>query len=108
MVGRSLAPYRRLPYFFSDQYDVGMEYTGLASPDDELVVRGEPDEGRFVAFWLRDGRISAAMNVNVWDVADTLGRLILAGRPVDRARLADPDVPLGDLAGDGAARPGAA
>ena len=60
-------PYLKSPYFFSDQYDLGMEYRGLAGQDDELVVRGDVASREFVAFWLRDGRLRAAMNVNVWD-----------------------------------------
>jgi 3-phenylpropionate/trans-cinnamate dioxygenase ferredoxin reductase subunit len=86
-----------IPYFFSDQYDLGMEYTGLAGPDDELVVRGDLASREFVAFWLRDGRVTAGMNVNVWDVADEIRDLISSGATVDRHRLAAPDVPLAEL-----------
>ena len=63
MLGQDAA-YDRLPYFFTDQYDLGMEYTGFA--EGEVVVRGDLDGREFVAFWLRDGRLTAAMNVNVW------------------------------------------
>jgi 3-phenylpropionate/trans-cinnamate dioxygenase ferredoxin reductase subunit len=84
--------YVRLPYFFSDQYDVGMEYSGHAADWDRVVVRGDPAAREFIAFWLRDGRVLAGMNVNVWDVAETIQALI--GHPVDEGRLADPDVPL--------------
>jgi 3-phenylpropionate/trans-cinnamate dioxygenase ferredoxin reductase component len=84
--------YDRLPYFFSDQYDLGMEYVGLGSPSDDLVVRGDLDEREFIAFWHRDGAVTAAMNVNVWDVVDDLKAIIAAGRDVDIARLADPAV----------------
>jgi 3-phenylpropionate/trans-cinnamate dioxygenase ferredoxin reductase subunit len=91
------AVWDRLPYFYSDQYDVRMEYTGLASGEDEVVVRGDRDARELIAFWLRDDRVMAAMNVNVWDVSEDIQALIRAGQPVDRARLADPDVPLGDL-----------
>lgn len=91
--------YDAVPYFFSDQYDVGMEYSGHAVGEDEVVFRGDPATREFVAFWLRDGRVVAGMNVNVWDVADTIQGLIRSGRTVDLARLRDPDVPLGDLAG---------
>ncbi|HVV12832.1 NAD(P)/FAD-dependent oxidoreductase [Amycolatopsis sp.] len=70
-------PYLNSPYFFSDQYDLGCEYRGLADPDtDELVVRGDLAKREFIAFWLRDGRVSAAMNVNVWDDGDALKRLV--------------------------------
>ena len=91
------APYERLPYFFSDQYDVGMEYTGHAAEWDEVVIRGDLAAREFIAFWLRDGRVMAGMNVNVWDVTDDIKALILAGDTVDARRLADPDVALGDL-----------
>jgi 3-phenylpropionate/trans-cinnamate dioxygenase ferredoxin reductase subunit len=84
--------YARLPYFFSDQYDVGMEYSGHATNWDRIVFRGDPAAREFIAFWLRDGRVLAGMNVNVWDVAETIKALI--GHPVDEGRLADPDVPL--------------
>jgi 3-phenylpropionate/trans-cinnamate dioxygenase ferredoxin reductase subunit len=90
-------PYDRVPYFFSDQYDVGMEYAGLAEPSDELVLRGDPATREFIAFWLRDDRLVAGMNVNVWDVSDPIQELIGARATVDRARLADPDVPLAEL-----------
>ena len=88
----SIEGYARLPYFFSDQYDVGMEYSGHATDWDRIVFRGDPAEREFIVFWLRDGRVLAGMNVNVWDVAETIRGLI--GHPVDQGRLADPDVPL--------------
>jgi 3-phenylpropionate/trans-cinnamate dioxygenase ferredoxin reductase subunit len=91
-------PYARLPYFFSYQYDAGMEYAGHAPAWDRLVLRGDPAERAFLAFWLRDGRVLAGMNFNVWDVTDDIQALIAAAGPVDERRLADPDVPLGDLA----------
>jgi 3-phenylpropionate/trans-cinnamate dioxygenase ferredoxin reductase component len=97
------AAYERLPYFFSDQYDLGMEYTGYAVRWDEVVVRGNPDKREFMAFWLERGRVVAGMNANVWDVTGPIGELIRCRRPVDRSRLADPDVPLEDLAGTTAA-----
>jgi 3-phenylpropionate/trans-cinnamate dioxygenase ferredoxin reductase subunit len=92
MVGR-LAPYDRLPYFFSDQYDAGMEYTGFARTWDRVVFRGDPTAHEFVAFWLLEGRVVAGMGMNVWDVIEPIERLIRARRIVDD-RLADPDVPL--------------
>lgn len=94
MLGQD-AVYDRLPYFFSDQYDLGMEYTGFGGG--EVVVRG--DEREFVAFWLRDGRLTAAMNVNVWTgVPDVAKQLIRSGVRLDVAALADPAVPLEDVA----------
>ena len=90
--------YARLPYFFSDQYDVGMEYSGHAAGWDSVVFRGDPASREFIAFWLAGGRVRAGMNVNVWDVTEPIRALIGSGRPVDEQRLADPDVPLTDLA----------
>jgi 3-phenylpropionate/trans-cinnamate dioxygenase ferredoxin reductase subunit len=103
MLGRDSA-HDRLPYFFTDQYDLGMEYTGFVDPSDggehaydEVVFRGDKAAREFIAFWLRDGRVLAGMNVNVWDVVDAVGALITSGRQVDTARLADPSVPLDQL-----------
>ncbi|MEA2232346.1 MAG: 3-phenylpropionate/trans-cinnamate dioxygenase ferredoxin reductase component, partial [Solirubrobacteraceae bacterium] len=96
MLGARVA-YDRIPYFFSDQYDVGMEYSGYATSWDEVVLRGDPAAREFIAFWLRDGRVLAGMNVNVWDVNDDIQALIRAGEAVDRARLEDSSVPLGEL-----------
>ncbi|OZM80105.1 NAD(P)/FAD-dependent oxidoreductase [Pseudonocardia sp. MH-G8] len=98
MLGRD-ATYDRLPYFFTDQYDLGMEYTGYAHPDvtDEVVVRGDVEAREFIAFWLSGGRVLAGMNVNTWDVAEDIGRLVRSQADVDPARLADPAVPLAEL-----------
>ena len=90
-------PYDALPYFFSDQYDLGMEYTGYATDWDEVVFRGDVEGREFIAFWLASGRVIAGMNVNVWEVADQIQDLIRSGSKPDRARLVDPDVPLEDL-----------
>jgi 3-phenylpropionate/trans-cinnamate dioxygenase ferredoxin reductase subunit len=91
------AVYDRVPYFFSDQYDVGMEYAGFARTWDRVVFRGDPATREFIAFWLAGDRILAGMNVNVWDVIDPIQRLIRERVAVDDRRLADPDVPLDDL-----------
>jgi 3-phenylpropionate/trans-cinnamate dioxygenase ferredoxin reductase subunit len=95
MLGQE-ASYDRLPYFYTDQYDLGMEYTGYIPPDhtDDVVVRGDLGSRRFIAFWLDDGKVAAGMNVNIWDVTDQIKALIGSGGTVDRDRLADPDVPL--------------
>jgi 3-phenylpropionate/trans-cinnamate dioxygenase ferredoxin reductase component len=90
-------PYERIPYFFSDQYEVGMEYSGFAADWDEIVFRGDPSSREFIAFWLRDGRVLAGMNVNVWDVTGDIQSLIRSRAVVDRARLTDSDTPLADL-----------
>ena len=97
-----------MPYFFSDQYDLGMEYSGYVEPGgyDQVVFRGDPSmrtaSAEFIAFWVKDGRVLAGMNVNVWDVHDDIQELVragLAGTAVDLARLADPAVPLAELLG---------
>ena len=90
-------PYDRLPYFYSDQYDVGMEYTGFARTWDRVVFRGDPAKPEFIAFWLQGDRVLAGMNVNVWDVTDPIQRLIRERVPVDDGRLGDPDVALEEL-----------
>ena len=81
------AVYDRLPYFFSDQYDLGMEYLGYAGADDDVVVHGDLDAREFVALWTRGGRVVAGMNVNVWDVTDQIRELILSGKPADAITL---------------------
>jgi 3-phenylpropionate/trans-cinnamate dioxygenase ferredoxin reductase subunit len=88
--------YDRLPYFFTDQYDLGMEYTGYTEPDsyDRVVFRGEKAERKFIAFWMSDDRVLAGMGVNVWDVMDPIRSLIESGATVDEAVLADPETPL--------------
>ncbi|HEX5192023.1 MAG TPA: FAD-dependent oxidoreductase [Solirubrobacteraceae bacterium] len=96
MLGEPVS-YDRIPYFFSDQYDVGMEYAGYATSWDEVVVRGDRDSGEFIAFWLSDGRVAAGMNVNVWDVNDQIQALIRSRQPVDPRALLDPDTPLESL-----------
>ena len=100
MLGRDKT-YDRVPCFYSDQYDMGMEYSGYVEKGDydEVAFRGELARGEYIAFWLRDGRVLAGMNVNVWDVADTIAALVRSGQPVDRAKLVNPDVPLDQLAG---------
>jgi 3-phenylpropionate/trans-cinnamate dioxygenase ferredoxin reductase subunit len=89
--------YDRLPYFFSDQYDLGMEYAGFARGWDRVVFRGDPATREFIAFWLTGDRVVAGMNANVWEVTDQIQRLISERTAVDDRRLADPDVPLEDL-----------
>jgi len=93
------AVYDRLPYFFTDQYDLGMEYVGFAPRDTRVVTRGDVAARQFLAFWLDDGnRVRAGMNVNIWDAGDDIRSLISSGSAVDPNRLADPTVPLGDVA----------
>ncbi|MFE2959334.1 NAD(P)/FAD-dependent oxidoreductase [Nocardia tengchongensis] len=85
MLGKP-AVYDKLPYFFTDQYDLGMEYTGYVAPQQQarVVVRGDLAGREFVAYWLDPGnRVLAGMNVNVWDVTDKIKELILGGEAVD-------------------------
>lgn len=98
MLGQDVT-YDRVPYFFTDQYDLGMEYTGYVEPGgyDQVVFRGRTEAREFIAFWLAGGRVLAGMNVNVWDVTDPIRALVTSAQPVDAARLADPGVPLTDL-----------
>jgi 3-phenylpropionate/trans-cinnamate dioxygenase ferredoxin reductase subunit len=91
-----------LPYFFTDQYDLGMEYAGWVPPGTraDVVIRGDLAKREFIAFWLVDGRVAAGMNVNVWDVTDTVQDLVragLAGARVDPGRLTDLGIPLADV-----------
>ena len=97
MLGQSTV-YDKTPYFLSDQYDFGMEYRGFAPDFDEVVFRGDRASREFVAFWLRAGHLVAAKNANIWDQGDQLEALVRAGTVVDRARLADAEVDLADLA----------
>jgi 3-phenylpropionate/trans-cinnamate dioxygenase ferredoxin reductase subunit len=90
--------YNELPYFFTDQYNLGMEYVGHPAGYTKVVFRGDVQHLEFVAFWLAgDGRVLAGMNVNVWDVLDDVKSLIRSQRPVDPKALADPDSPLTQL-----------
>jgi 3-phenylpropionate/trans-cinnamate dioxygenase ferredoxin reductase subunit len=96
MLGRDLA-YDRIPYFFSDQYDVGMEYAGHALTYDRVVFRGDPATFEFLAFWMRGDRVAAGMNVNIWDVNEDIQALVRSGASVDDDALRDPGVTLGEL-----------
>jgi 3-phenylpropionate/trans-cinnamate dioxygenase ferredoxin reductase component len=91
--------YDRIPYFYSDQYDVGMEYSGHATDWDEVVFRGDVKGREFIVFWLKDQRILAGMNVNVWDVNEHVQALIRSRQAVDVAALTDSDTPLESLIG---------
>jgi 3-phenylpropionate/trans-cinnamate dioxygenase ferredoxin reductase component len=100
MLGQDVA-YDRMPYFFTDQYDLGMEYSGYVEPGgyDEVVFRGDPSQREFIAFWLgAGGRVLAGMNVNIWDTSDAIQSLVRAGQPADKNALRDPDTPMESLA----------
>ncbi|MEV0705604.1 FAD-dependent oxidoreductase [Saccharopolyspora sp. NPDC050389] len=98
MLGRD-GKYSELPYFFTDQYDLGMEYLGYVDPDgyEQVVFRGDVAAREFIAFWLAEGRVLAGMNVNIWDVQDQIKTLITSGTTIDPNALADPDTPLNEL-----------
>lgn len=110
MAGQQVS-YDRVPYFFSDQYDLGMEYSGYVEPGGyrEVVFRGDVPGREFIAFWLGDdGRVLAGMNVNVWDVTDAIQALVRSGRPVDKAALSDPGTSLDSVvSADQSTRPAA-
>jgi 3-phenylpropionate/trans-cinnamate dioxygenase ferredoxin reductase subunit len=96
MLGQDVV-YDELPFFFTDQYDLGMEYIGHAPPEsfDTVVIRGDQARREFQAFWLSDGRALAGMHVNMWDEGiDPIKALVASGRSLDLDRLADPAVPL--------------
>jgi len=93
MLGRGVA-YVKIPYFFSDQYDLGMEYNGFAANWDQVVYRGDRDQRELIVFWLDHRRVVAGMNVNVWDVGDQIAALVTAKRVVDPLQLADVCVDL--------------
>jgi 3-phenylpropionate/trans-cinnamate dioxygenase ferredoxin reductase subunit len=100
MLGQPVS-YDRLPYFFTDQYDLGMEYTGYVEPGhyERVVFRGDPAAREFIAFWLgADGRVLAGMNVNVWDATEAIQALVRSAAPADARALGDPTIPLESLA----------
>jgi len=98
MLGMGVS-YDAVPYFFSDQYDLGMETAGLPEPGsyDQIVYRGDREAREFIAFWLSGGAVVAGINVNVWDVSDDIQALIRTRRAVEEALLADPDTPISAL-----------
>ncbi|MGD0553485.1 MAG: FAD-dependent oxidoreductase [Streptosporangiaceae bacterium] len=98
MLGQQVS-YDPVPYFYSDQYNLGMECAGLPSPGsyDQVVYRGSVDDLEFIAFWLRSGAVIAGMNVNVWDVTDEIQALIRSGRVPELDRLTNPSVPLAEV-----------
>jgi NADPH-dependent 2,4-dienoyl-CoA reductase/sulfur reductase-like enzyme len=98
MLGKDVT-YDRVPYFFSDQYDMGMEYSGWAPPGsyDQVVIRGDAGKREFIAFWVKEGRVLAGMNVNVWDVTEQIQKLIRSRARIDVDALSNPQVPLDGL-----------
>ena len=98
MLGQPVV-YDPVPYFYSDQYDLGMECSGLPTPGtyDQVAYRGDRNALEFIAFWLSRGAVIAGMNVNVWDVTADIQSLIRSARQVDLSRLTDPAIPLPDV-----------
>ncbi|CAN5890864.1 FAD-dependent oxidoreductase [soil metagenome] len=98
MLGQDVA-FDVLPFFWSDQYELGMEYVGhVASLDAaQVVTRGDVEGAEFMAFWVVDGQVDAGMHVNVWDTVDDIQALVRSRRVVDTGRLADPDIALADV-----------
>ena len=95
MLGQHTA-YAKLPYFYSDQYDLGMEYHGYADDWDRVVLRGDLAGREFLAFWVKDGRVLAGMNANLWDQGDQIKALVRSGAIIDADRLGDPSTSLAD------------
>ena len=93
VLGRA-GDFDRLPFFYSDQYDLGLEYSGRGGREDDIVIRGDLAGREYIAFWLDGDRVTAGMNVNVWDVQDDIQALIASRDAVDREKLADDGVPL--------------
>ena len=91
------APYDRLPMFFTDQYDMGMEYRGHAPDFDEVIFRGSVESGEFLVFYLEAGVIRAVVNVNVWGIGDDIDALLWAEAGPDRRAIADWETPLSEL-----------
>jgi 3-phenylpropionate/trans-cinnamate dioxygenase ferredoxin reductase subunit len=89
----------RPSYFFTDQYDLSMEYTGDIGPSgyDQVIFRRYPDPRQLIVFWLSEQRVQAGMNINIWDVAEDIERLVQSPHRADTDDLADPDIPLASV-----------
>jgi 3-phenylpropionate/trans-cinnamate dioxygenase ferredoxin reductase subunit len=100
MLGQDVA-YDLVPYFYTDQYDLGMEYAGYVEPGgyDQVVFRGDVPGREFIVFWLGGGRVLAGMNVNIWDINETIQAIVRGGRVLDQGQLADASIPLEEFAG---------
>ncbi|MFQ4150002.1 FAD-dependent oxidoreductase [Arthrobacter sp. LAPM80] len=93
------AAYDEVPYFYSDQYELGMEHSGYVAAGgyDEVLFRGDKEDLECIVFWLKDRQVLAGMNINIWDQTETIKALVRCGRPVDTADLADTGIPLADV-----------
>jgi 3-phenylpropionate/trans-cinnamate dioxygenase ferredoxin reductase subunit len=89
----------RPSYFYTDQYDLSMEYTGDIGPAgyDRVIFRRYAEPGQMIVFWLYEQRVQAGMNINIWDVAEDIERLVASARPINVDDLADRDIPLASL-----------
>jgi len=89
----------RPSYFFTDQYDLSMEYTGDIGPSgyDQVIFRRYPDPRQLIVFWLSEQRVQTGMNINIWDVADDIERLVQSPHPANTDHLADPGIPLASV-----------
>ncbi|WP_105036996.1 NAD(P)/FAD-dependent oxidoreductase [Cryobacterium aureum] len=98
MLGQNVS-FDDIPYFYTDQFDVGMEYSGFGplTQGADVVYRGDRAGREFIAFWVAEGKVVAGMNVNVWDVNEAVQGIIRRGNQVAHAKLADADVPLESL-----------
>jgi 3-phenylpropionate/trans-cinnamate dioxygenase ferredoxin reductase subunit len=96
MLGKE-EPYARIPFFYSDQFDLAMEYAGVAATWDQVVFRGVPASRAFIAFWLKDGQVLAGMNANVSQVNDAIAALVASKKHVDVERLVDTSLPMDDI-----------
>jgi 3-phenylpropionate/trans-cinnamate dioxygenase ferredoxin reductase subunit len=98
MLGHNVS-YDAIPYFYTDQYDLSMEFSGYTPlmRHADVVYRGDREARRFIAFWLREGRVIAGMNVNVPGANDEVQSLIRSGRVVERALVEDESIPLAEL-----------
>ncbi|MFC5932060.1 NAD(P)/FAD-dependent oxidoreductase [Cryobacterium melibiosiphilum] len=98
MLGQNMS-YDDIPYFYTDQFDIGMEYSGFGplARGADVVYRGDRAGREFIAFWVTGGKVVAGMNVNIWDVNEAVQGIIRRGNQVDHAKLANADVPLESL-----------
>jgi 3-phenylpropionate/trans-cinnamate dioxygenase ferredoxin reductase subunit len=98
MLGQNVS-FDDIPYFYTDQFDIGMEYSGFGplARGADVVYRGDRVGREFIAFWVKGGKVVAGMNVNVWDVNEAVQGIIRRGNQVDHAKLMDANVPLESL-----------
>jgi 3-phenylpropionate/trans-cinnamate dioxygenase ferredoxin reductase subunit len=96
IVGGDL-PYTKLPYFWSDQYDVNLEYRGHASGEDRAVWRGNRAGLTFSVFYLRAGLVDAVLSMNDSKTNEVGGKLIEGRRAISESVLADVSVDLNEL-----------